>query len=1400
MDYGERPICVHTRVVLAVVDHRTHEYVVLTPDLDVYTEVLHESNPELVRFLLPGPNGGIPRGVAARNVYSFAPMSAADLSNYTRQGREEAEAEILRRGSAAGGVAPVDPDPAGGAAPEVDDGRRWVLAEYIPGHKIGEEIELAAGSARDGHWALHHITDSAGVIQVALVANVAEADLDSFCEARIQRCREAEAADHFLQTGYRPGGAIVVPALTKHVAEKLHQEGQIMKERRKLREEKGQGKGRKGDPGGNKVFRPPIPHDDRQRDLFPLPLLVEEPEVAKKSLSRSVKQRIHRRRNRQRRLNSAVVALNSLFFGKDLDSAKSCINISDLPRVQGDVLRSLIHRLKVLGPPPAVASYREALQALQVPGGSYEAEPGVGETVPMDLSSLSLPTLSGTGVDLEREMSGSIGDMIRDFEGHLLQDATTWASVAEEAARMKPYNDPKMHHKGFYRDFLLRLQSCGILTFSRRARGRVGAFSVSKKPKVIDGQLRHRQRLILDCRQVNLQFRAPPLTELGSLAALCEIEIGPGETVYTGGADIADCFYGCRLPIGMESFFCFKEDILVRDAKALFPEMPEWIHGLAEDSVISPCLSVLPMGFSWSFYIVQQLHEQITMQALSIDRRDLILDSHPARELRRGTCLAMPYCDNVHVIGKESGRVEQHRLRVCECLREKGFQVHEEVPASAVVPTLGGIVDGHAGLVRATPSRLWKIIIGFEYCLRKPVSSEFVRRLLGHAMVLCVLNRCGMAIFRSLYDFSAKGLGPCRLWKSAARECRMFIAIAPLLQGNLRREWSSRVTCTDASPEGYGIVECELGVDQVREIGQWNERWRFKRLPVSEWRHRERAFNYDVVSDLFTVGRPEPTAGINQEYVENEEFVEVPFQLMKPSRWHTAKIGMWKNTSEHISLKEGRCLVLALRRLSRDSKQRGRKLLIFVDNLALGMAVSKGRAHDFHMLRVCQQVAAISLASDLFIRPRWVPSEVNPADGPSRGSLHPNSDWQAVAEWRRAQAGEAESGTSDGSPEGSFGQPPEHGDWSLESVNSDGEGEARLEDTQWSLFRRFKDQEEAGGSEARMIKLGSEKASRNEEEMDQNMTLLEMASVSEAQRNQYTKYLNSFKDFCQEHEMGWPPDNLDWVLADYFDDMFLQGSSLAVGEKTIAAVEFRFIEAKKGLLRARRALKGWRKLRPPTSRLPLPKPVTYGIAMVLIAKGHRDMGVKTLVDFDLYLRPGESLDVRAKHVVRPVPKSGKQYQKYAVIIRDQELGRPDKTGTFDNTILLDNPETESWLGPHLHRMARKVTGESPVFQFSSEAFRKQFQSAAEAIGLKHLHPYQLRHGGASEDLNSRIRDHVAVRERGRWKTDSSLRRYAKTGKLQKMLGELKVSHLEFCQQSVRRMPKVLDGTLPAQLP
>lgn len=58
-----------------------------------------------------------------------------------------------------------------------------------------------------------------------------------------------EGADHFLGTSYRPGGAIVVPELTKHVAERMHQESQVLKDKRKQAELKGnKGKAKPSNP------------------------------------------------------------------------------------------------------------------------------------------------------------------------------------------------------------------------------------------------------------------------------------------------------------------------------------------------------------------------------------------------------------------------------------------------------------------------------------------------------------------------------------------------------------------------------------------------------------------------------------------------------------------------------------------------------------------------------------------------------------------------------------------------------------------------------------------------------------------------------------------------------------------------------------------------------------------------------------------------------------------------------------------------------------------------------------------------------------------------------------------------------------------------------------------------
>lgn len=272
------------------------------------------------------------------------------------------------------------------------------------------------------------------------------------------------------------------------------------------------------------------------------------------------------------------------------------------------------------------------------------------------------------------------------------------------------------------------------------------------------------------------------------------------------------------------------------------------------------------------------------------------------------------------------------------------------------------------------------------------------------------------------------------------------------------------------------------------------------------------------------------------------------------------------------------------------------------------------------------------------------------------------------------------------------------------------------------------------------------------------------------------------------------------TLSDFFDDLFLAGKSSATGEKTLAAVEFMFLQHKGKLMRARRSLKGWRKIDPPRSRLPLPRVVACGIAAILLAKGQRKMALKVMTDFDCYLRPGEGMDILGKHVVKPLRNAGRQFQRYSLVIRDQEEGVPDKTGTFDNTLLLDNPLTKNWLGPALEKLAQTSGKTSPIFDFKPDQFRVEFQKAGETLGLNSLHTYQLRHGGASDDLNSKLRDHHAVRERGRWRTDASVRRYAKSGKIQKLLQDLQKDKLDFCKWAAHNMENMVTGKTPARIP
>ncbi|CAE7708857.1 AMY1.1 [Symbiodinium sp. CCMP2592] len=1401
LDYGERPICVHTRVVLAVVDHATFEYTILTPDHDIYTEILDISNPDLTRFFTSGPNGGIPRGVSARNVYAFGPMTAIELSRFMQLGREEAEAEISRRGATAGaGLGPLAPalTPSSGDLPG-GDGHLWVLAEYVPGHKIGEEVEVSAGTPILDGRALVRIKDSSGKSVVALAASVLPDDLGNFCDERVKACRLSEAmhgderhagedvrtmsvvylangdrgrniketvkefravefddfpleprtchdylkavtevaescygqhlawvaqskipegdraiyedevlshaldlaikydclnvvnlasfevlvhrkqllaeahvipgapsyeaADFFMGRRFRPGGAIVVPSLTEHVARRMHEESQVQKEKREMLENKGKGK--------NKNPNPPPNPKDAGADGPP----------SGNYLARGTRRRIQKRMHVVEEVNKAITSLNLLFSGGfETGNEFHALALEDMPLAQRGAVKQIIARVKQAGAPPKDASTAGALQALRVAYSRYGGDQvGVGDVVPMKLDQLSIPGHGLTGVDIQNLLDGKAGEFLRRPEDHMLQDFNNWGSLSDEVASIRTYDDPQLRNRSFYARFLQKLSGAGILTFSAQPRGRVGSFVVRKKPKEINGKLRERQRLILDCRRVNLQFRAPPLTELGSLTAVGDLEVPNEKNLYVAGGDIMDCFYACRLPPCLRDFFCLSFDISLREAlQVCLESVPEEMRGWDPECIISPGMDVLPMGFSWSFYLVQCLHVQACVKTLDGEADSVILDARPPPDLVHKGVAAMPYCDNTHVLSFDAETAQ-------------------------------------SGKERATPERMWRLRRACEYVETHRVSSDLVQRLLGHCMSILVLNRGGMGIFRSAYDYAGKGYKSHWLWPSAKKEFRIFSGLLPILVADLRRSWSEKVTVSDASPEGYGICEGTFSVEEVRKTGKWQERWRYKRSPIEEWAPRRRALGLDVLRDVASA-RCDPLACEETDmYTRNESFEEVSTSFLNPQDYEVVLKGRWNHTQEHITLKEGRSLVLAVRRIARNANNQGRKHLILVDNLALAFCLGKSRAANHSMLRVAQKIGAIALAANLGLRVRWIPSERNVADGPSRGSSSPGY-FTEVGEQRSPGAkGNSINGTK-------------------------GLVKKRSVSTRRNVVADMHLEVEPPGKRARKG----------------GITALEIKSISEEQQGQYDFYRQRFKDFCKENKVPWPiKAKADETLADYFDVLFLEGKGVNYGEKTLAAVEFYSLGLKGKMVRSRRALRGWRKLVPPRSRLPLPKMVTYGIAMRLLFKGEREAALLVLMSFDTYVRPGEAMDLLKKSLVLLVAGAGSHYRHYTLVIREEEERRPDKTGVYSSSIRLDNPSTEKWLGAALKNDVKNKKMQEPMFNINPARYREVFKSAGEWLGLQDLCTYQLRHGGASEDLAGKVRDYQGVKDRGRWMTDSS---------------------------------------------
>ena len=133
-----------------------------------------------------------------------------------------------------------------------------------------------------------------------------------------------------------------------------------------------------------------------------------------------------------------------------------------------------------------------------------------------------------------------------------------------------------------------------------KARCDCGLFFVSTKNPL-------KLRVVIDARRAGTRFKKPPWCSVSSVETLCRVRVCQGRTVFTAQEDIKD----------IKDFF-FRLDIdsklsqhfgLPRKINALWVDAFRMSGVTAPSELdlrdpfgkVEPCLSVLPMGFSWDF-------------------------------------------------------------------------------------------------------------------------------------------------------------------------------------------------------------------------------------------------------------------------------------------------------------------------------------------------------------------------------------------------------------------------------------------------------------------------------------------------------------------------------------------------------------------------------------------------------------------------------------------------------------------------------------------------------------------------------------------------------------------------------------------------------------------------------
>lgn len=545
-------------------------------------------------------------------------------------------------------------------------------------------------------------------------------------------------------------------------------------------------------------------------------------------LAKGTRQRVLRREAEHNAVNQLMAQLECLLGGEvDVSKRSKGTNAkpSSLPGAE-QVLRGASEDLRHFGQVAAEVpgSEEEAFFELTSSDKLYGGRPDIAGH---GQGPISLPAVGSVAEEVDDLLKSKVGDEIAKDSEKLLEPNPDLRELP------KVYWDPAVvSSEEVYAKFIDDLLHRGLVELTKSTLEEVGLFFCGKADGVS-------LRLLVDARRANRHFRRPPKVDITSPSGLAESWVDSDEELGTTGADIKDYFYMISLPAAIRKYFGLKpvKLALLTHPSARALEKEGLTHAPAQ-------LVVCPMGFSWSLWTAQKIHEGLFENDEELSKVSLLRRSAPAVRIRNQTVAGFCYVDDNGLLGVRGKLLDALHQRLCNVAEKSRLPVNYKKSHGVEKESvkLGFRIDGIHAILEPKPEKWVKLVRALRFARRMGrVRSRQIEYLLGNACVFALLRRPFLSIFGRLYEAVQTGYrsGPngsrVRLSRQARAELRCAATLAPLLVVHLKSPPSRIVGGSDSSGTHVctGITVAK-GEETVFEALRYDERIKFEAHQVPE--------------------------------------------------------------------------------------------------------------------------------------------------------------------------------------------------------------------------------------------------------------------------------------------------------------------------------------------------------------------------------------------------------------------------------------------------------------------------------------------------------------------------------------------------------------------------------------